>query len=106
MERGDVPMSVSTHTIALRSKFPSGPFTATPFSVTIAVISSAGVTSKLGLYTPSKPSGVIITAACCLFPSASSEGGYSAPRTMQASNGGRCSMGMLRIGKFRLRHWK
>ena len=36
-------------TTLLRSNLPSLPFTATPLSVTIAVISSAGVTSKLGL---------------------------------------------------------
>ena len=45
-------------------------FTATPFSVTMAVIRLAGVTSKLGLYTPSSPSGVTITVACSFTPCA------------------------------------
>jgi hypothetical protein len=36
-----------------------------------------------------------MTAAWALLPWASAEGGYSAPRTIHASNGGRCSIGML-----------
>lgn len=41
-------MYTRVYTTPLRSNFPPS-FTATPFSVTMAVISSAGVTSKLGL---------------------------------------------------------
>ena len=67
-----IALKSTSYTIPLKSN-PSAPsnFTATPFSVTIAVMSSAGVTSKLGLYTPSRFLGVIITTAC----SRGSEGG-------------------------------
>ena len=59
-----------------RSKLASpSRFTATYFSVTIAVINSAGVTSKLGLYTPPSVSptalGVMSTWAWTLLPEAS-----------------------------------
>lgn len=70
--------------------FPSA-FTATPFSVTMAVTNSAGVTSKLGLYIPLSPGGVNMTCTCLDWPSS----GYKIPRTRHASIGGRCSIGML-----------
>lgn len=75
-------------------------FMATPFSVTIAVISSAGVTSKLGLYIPSRLGGVIMTTACSFSPRAFNIGGCNAPRTRHASNCGLCSMGILRKDMF------
>lgn len=66
---------------------------ATPLSVTMALIRLAGVTSKLGLYTPppsKSRSGVTWTTAC-----ACASDPCSRPRTKHASNGGRCSMGIL-----------